>query len=313
MKRDDIIKRKSTYFSERKDKEKEMQNYPVADDYSEALEYPVPEIPINAWIANSVDFPTGSYVNHWHRDFEFAYVTKGTMKENINGEILTLKAGDLLFINSESMHFNFWSEPCDCEVLCMVLHPSLIEGSGAKTECERLCAHSALSHMLFLSGGLSHKDLKEAYFYLHSIVRRRDIGGFEFMSAVYRLFSLLFAELDDTGRVSPAERRQIEIMHRITGYIQKNYQSKLSLEDIAASGLVCRSTCGSLFRRFLGKTPIEYLTEYRISKSLELLRGSDMTITEIAIQCGFGGASYYTEKFVAIMGFTPTDFRRQQK
>lgn len=294
-------------------KETEMQTYPISEDYSEALVYPEPEIPINAWTANSADFPTGSYVNHWHRDFEFAYITKGAMRENINGEVLTLKAGDLLFINSESMHFGFWNEPCECEFLCMVLHPSLIAGSGAKTEREKLCADHSLSHKLFLSGGLSHRELKEAYLYLHSIVQRREIGGFEFMSAVYRLFSLLFAELDDKERVSPSERRQIEIMHRITGYIQKNYQSKLSLEDIAASGLVCRSTCGSLFKRFLGKTPIEYLTEYRIFKSLELLRGSDMTVTEIAIQCGFGGASYFTEKFVGIMGFTPTDFRKQQK
>lgn len=289
-----------------------MQIYPVADDYSEALTYPDPEIPIHAWTAYSSDFPTRAYVNHWHSDFEFVYITKGSMQENINGEILTLDAGDLLFINSECMHFGFWSEPSECEFLCMVLHPSLIGGSGAARDRERLCGSSALSYKLFHSEGLSHKALNDAYIELHTLAQREPIGGFGLMSAVYRLFQLLFSELDETDSISPAERRQIEIMHRITGYIQKNYQSKLSLEDIAAAGLVCRSTCGSLFKRFLGKTPIEYLTEYRILKSLELLRGTDMSITEIAIRCGFGGASYYTEKFVGLMGFTPTDYRKKQ-
>lgn len=74
--------------------------------------------------------------------------------------------------------------------------------------------------------------------------------------------------------------------------------------------MVCRSKCCKIFKEFLGKTPIEYLTEYRINKSIGLLKTTDMSITEIAVSCGFCGSSYFTETFVKIMKCTPSGFRK---
>ena len=72
--------------------------YPVAEDYSETLYYPDPTIPVNTWLGHSSDFPALSYPNHWHSDFEFVYIVSGSMNENINGNVIELKEGDLLVI-----------------------------------------------------------------------------------------------------------------------------------------------------------------------------------------------------------------------
>ena len=100
-------------------------------------------------------------------------------------------------------------------------------------------------------------------------------------------------------------------MHRMTGFIQRNYSEKISLNDIAEAGAICRSKCCKIFREFLGKTPVEYLTEYRISKSIELLNTTDMSITDIAVNCGFCGSSYYAETFMKLMKCTPSEYRKK--
>lgn len=56
---------------------------------------------------------------------------------------------------------------------------------------------------------------------------------------------------------------------------------------------------------------MNYLMSYRIEQSIPLLVNTSYTITEIALQVVFPGASYYTEIFHRIMGITPSDYRCQ--
>jgi AraC-like DNA-binding protein len=96
------------------------------------------------------------------------------------------------------------------------------------------------------------------------------------------------------------------------GYIQKHYAEKITLHDIATAGLMCRSKCCQLFQQTLHQTPFEYLLRYRVQKSLSLLARNNLTITAIALACGFSGASYYTEVFHKIMGISPSAYRKNR-
>ena len=93
-------------------------------------------------------------------------------------------------------------------------------------------------------------------------------------------------------------------------FIQENYMEKISLADIAAAGAVGQSKCCKLFARFFFQSPTMYLTQHRLSKSMELLLNTDLPIIEIALSVGFGSASYYAETFRKWMGKTPSEFRK---
>ncbi|MTL76553.1 AraC family transcriptional regulator, partial [Turicibacter sanguinis] len=54
-------------------------------------------------------------------------------------------------------------------------------------------------------------------------------------------------------------------------------------------------------------------TEYRLEKSLFLLKTTNYTITEIALQCGFNSSSYFTETFRKELNCTPSDYRKKHK
>ena len=102
-------------------------------------------------------------------------------------------------------------------------------------------------------------------------------------------------------------------LRQIISYIQQNYSAKVTLNDIAIAGNVCRSNCCKIFQKFLNQSPIGYLTEYRLEKSLFLLKTTNYTITEIALQCGFNSSSYFTETFRKELNCTPSDYRKKHK
>lgn len=84
---------------------------------------------------------------------------------------------------------------------------------------------------------------------------------------------------------------------QMLSWIHLHYTEKISLEDIARAGHLSRSECCRYFKRILNTTPLNYVMDYRIQKSLQLLQNPEANVTEVAYQVGFNSTSYFIEKF----------------
>jgi AraC family transcriptional regulator, melibiose operon regulatory protein len=100
---------------------------------------------------------------------------------------------------------------------------------------------------------------------------------------------------------------------KMTGFIHKNYEDKILIDDIATTGSICRSKYYELFNDYVKQTPIAYLTNYRIQKSCEMLRDTDASVCEIAMACGFQSANYFSQVFRYETGLTPHRYRLETK
>ena len=65
-----------------------------------------------------------------------------------------------------------------------------------------------------------------------------------------------------------------------------------------------------LFRQYTGKTIISYLNELKILRAKELLRNTDYTISEIAVELNYESTSSLNHNFKRFTGVTPTEFRK---
>ena len=119
----------------------------------------------------------------------------------------------------------------------------------------------------------------------------------------------LYAERDR----QPDKRgiEQLSALKAMISCVHERYGEKLTLSDIAAAGAVSKRTCGMLFSRYIHKTPLEFLTDYRLRRSTELLEREDASILDIALTVGFSGASYYAETFRKRYGMTPSEYRHR--
>lgn len=100
-------------------------------------------------------------------------------------------------------------------------------------------------------------------------------------------------------------------VHEIALYLQSNCASPCTLDDIAAHFYISRPYLTRIFKSVTGFTVIKYLTVCRIRKAEQLLGGSDLSITDIAAQSGFGNITYFEKVFKQLTGQTPRQYRKK--
>jgi transcriptional regulator GlxA family with amidase domain len=67
------------------------------------------------------------------------------------------------------------------------------------------------------------------------------------------------------------------------------------------------------FKRSEGVTPHDYLVQCRVRRAQELMTGTDLPLSEIAVACGFSDQSHYTRQFRARVGITPSRYRQAMR
>lgn len=126
-------------------------------------------------------------------------------------------------------------------------------------------------------------------------------------SLMYRIYSDLARHMQYKYTTSDQKNR---IEAAIQFLIQNFSNSSFSVEQL---GPMCQMSQGH-FRRIFSQiyhtTPVAFLTTLRINAAKELLHADSLSIVEIAAQCGFNSASYFTKKFREETGLTPTEYKK---
>ncbi len=91
-------------------------------------------------------------------------------------------------------------------------------------------------------------------------------------------------------------------------FIQFNYSHNISIDDIARAVGVSRSHLYRVFMSSMGRSPIDYLTQYRVSEACALLKASRLSIAEIAVSVGFFDQFYFSRVFKKVVGVPPSKY-----
>lgn len=92
--------------------------------------------------------------------------------------------------------------------------------------------------------------------------------------------------------------------------IEDRYAQPLTLADLADAAGVSPNHLVRLFTRHLGTTPIRYLWQVRVQRSVDLLRYTGLSISEVAYRTGFATPYHFSRLFKSHLGTTPTELRR---
>lgn len=282
----------------------------LKDDRSEKVHYDYPGYPIYIRRGLLSHYPNYTAPSHWHDDIEMIAVLSGEMKYHVNGEILHLQSGQGIFVNARQMHFGFSDTRSECDFICILLHPMLLCSSSSFEDAFVLpIIQDNTIPYIFLNPDIRwKKEILEQINFIHAH-KSLKTAPLHVQSSFFYIWSLLCENISLEKKTANPQNGDLTIMKNMVGFIQKNYARKISLADIASSGAVGQSKCCKLFAKYFSQTPNGYLNQYRLNKSTELLRGTDMPVTEIALSVGFGGASYYAETFRKWLGKSPTEFR----
>lgn len=93
-------------------------------------------------------------------------------------------------------------------------------------------------------------------------------------------------------------------------FIHENYAQPITRGDIARHINIAEDYLTFCFRQELGTTPIKYLQRYRVHQAKLLLKNTNRSVTEIALQVGFADSGYFSRVFHRETGMSPETFRR---
>lgn len=280
-------------------------------DMSEKVRYNISDFPVYSRRGMLSWFPNYSAASHWHDDVEFLVVKSGRMDYNVNGEIVHLGPGDGIFVNARQLHYGFSTAKEECDHICVLLHPLRLCSSLRLEQQyllpilgdERLSCH-------VLHPGVDWEreileDLNRIYEY-----RCAPAAELQYQSCFYRIWWNLYTHLQSHGTPKQAAGRKLTALKAMLAYIEANYQNHITLDHICDAGNVSKTSCCSLFSRYVNQTPNVYLTNYRLGRGAELLTATDLSIGEISCEVGFSSPSYFTEMFRRSYDCSPSEYRR---
>lgn len=92
-------------------------------------------------------------------------------------------------------------------------------------------------------------------------------------------------------------------------YIMKHYREKITIDELAHTAGLSRTSYIKRFRDATGKSPKQFITHARISAAKKLL-GTDCSITKIAEETGFYDAAHFMKTFMLVTGKSPSEYKK---
>ena len=127
------------------------------------------------------------------------------------------------------------------------------------------------------------------------------------------LYSLLAVFMHYGEKENQEKDIQSTYVEKAEKYIETNYSYPVTVEDVAAYVGISRSHLFRSFQTYMGKSPKEFLSEYRIKQACHLLKETDLSVSAIAYSVGFENNLYFSKAFKKHKGVSPSEYRKDRK
>jgi AraC-like DNA-binding protein len=100
--------------------------------------------------------------------------------------------------------------------------------------------------------------------------------------------------------------------HTIRKYIDEHLEQDLSLDQLSELTSYSKQFICKIFRESLYTTFSDYVTVRRLERAAELLKETELPVSDVSVQCGYRSIQYFCTKFKAKYGVTPMQYRQSQ-
>lgn len=247
---------------------------------------------------------------HWHDEVEIIYVCEGRLWVNVAGTVCSLTAGQVVLVSPRQLHL-------------------------MRTDERNVRYHTLLFPMEFISFQTAD-DLEQSLFQPlrtgqcvlpvqvpAAVLTSENLGLLDRVikinqekTALYQLetrlllLHFLMAVLlscplrgVDSDEVDKLQREMLE-------YIRIHYREHITLSDVAKQFHLSPKYFSRYFREHFHLTFTAYLGHLRMDCARKLLETTDMSVTEVAEQCGFSSVSFFIRSFNRVNGCSPLKWRQ---
>ncbi len=257
----------------------------------------------------------GDFKMHAHEYSELVFVMGGRGIHQTEMEEYALETGDVFVISGERMHG--FKEAKKLNLCNIMFDPS--QFLAGKSELEEMMGYHALFDLQPRTRSVDRFRERlhlgaESLAYATSLItnlrieyeRRAEGRRLVITSAFHLLITFLCRLYSQEKRDTALPLTQ---MAGVASYIQKNFRETIRIEDLARVANLSVSQFQRKFKRFYNVTPVQYINKLRIHEACEQLKNANLSITQIAFDCGFGSSSFFSTQFRQALNESPSTYR----
>ncbi|MCR3758096.1 AraC family transcriptional regulator [Clostridium felsineum] len=257
-----------------------------------------------------IDFP-----EHNHNYIEVSYVYQGELRESIDGKSITLKRGEIIFLNQFITHRIEAAKEEDI-IINFIIKPEFFDYVLTFLDNENVISKFLVTTLYkeYNKGEYLYfkvADQEEIQKLLEKIIIELYSPSVMSKSAIKLMVGLLLIELMRNSQYMDSyssNNYEKKIMIDIFKYIEENYKDAV-LSDICEKFKQPHYKLSRLIKRYTGMTFKELLQEKRLTKAVEFLEFSNYSILDIIDAIGYENPTYFYKIFEQKYGVTPKKYR----
>ena len=258
---------------------------------------------------------------HRHEDFaELVIVLSGSATHEVNHESHPIHKGDVFVISHPQTTHGF-RDAVNFRICNIMYDPGVIlpSQSDLKTTPGYQSLFVIEPAMIEQKGFASRLTLgSKEYDIIYNLIQHLYFEfnshppGYRSMiqSLLVRMFILLsrYHQEDNAAADNPA----LSIATSVA-YMEQHFRIDMSIAELAQMAGLSTRHFRRIFQNIYHMSPIRYLNSLRIQTACQMLAATDLSVTEIAIQCGFSDGNYFSTKFKQATGKSPMAYRKNNR
>ena len=250
------------------------------------------------------------YEQHFHSAVEVILPLRGEVAVELAKTVYHVREGEIIMIPAGFTHGLHMGEGSERELI-------LYEPNGVFTMKEFSAFRQMMAKPVYLD--MEHpcrEQVRSIFFEIIGVHRSgallRNLHNYGLLLEIYAILGEHYLATGATAAEMNTLHRQLsgeDAFNRALDHLNKNYMDDLTLDSLAAYAGFSRYTLSRMFRQHTGVTFTQYLSRRRVEMAMELLSGTRMPVTQVALQCGFNSIATFNRVFREVRGCTPTQYR----
>ena len=243
---------------------------------------------------------------HSHMAVEIVEVKSGILNCRVNEDVIEVHPKEIIFINSNTAH-KLYSK--NAEIVYYQIDISLFQENINDDKLSKL--YSFISHtqdksfLIFNDNNELTKLLNKLYIKYYE----NSIESYWYEKAyLYELVAFMYSQ-DFIVPIAITEEQFKKIEH-VVYYIDANFKSPITLENISSLVKYNKYTVCHLFKAVTGSTIFDYINFLRVNCAVKKLKETGNSILDIATECGFASATYFNRVFKSFFGCSPSVYKK---
>ena len=231
-----------------------------------------------------------------HTDTELLFVTDGSMKIHLNNDTFVANSGDVVVINPNVLH-NIMPLTDYVTYHCFIIDKNFFK------------SHYFPIDQVHIKEVITDDTLFETCEQIIQLSQHQDDLPYSVAKIHNGLLGMVIYLFENYGGEKPQNETTKNALHTVEmgiKYINKNFKKTISLSDIAKHTGYSKFHFCRLFKETTGYTVATYINMQRVKYAQQLLETSELSVCEIAFECGFKSVSYFSTTYKKYTGNSPS-------